>query len=145
MILVTVWYYRGRITVNEWKSDPQFSKVVLDYVLEPYKRREPDEDEPEWEWDDLFGGYTVDPYIRLHKFSVNNTKQRTIVSDAGGYVTTTCSSQMTVKRTGSTEEPTVLPSGTTANAFSLNSGLNLFTFTGYGDIELSYDGSMMIL
>jgi len=31
------YYYEGRFTVNEWKSDPHNSKIVIDYNLAPYK------------------------------------------------------------------------------------------------------------
>lgn len=31
------YYYVGRFTVNEWKSEPQWSKIVIDYNVEPYK------------------------------------------------------------------------------------------------------------
>lgn len=32
-----MYYYIGRITFNEWKSDPGNSMVTLRYILEPYK------------------------------------------------------------------------------------------------------------
>lgn len=31
------WYYQGLFKFNEWKSDKDYSKVVIDYRLEPYK------------------------------------------------------------------------------------------------------------
>ncbi len=31
------WVYGGRFTMNEWRSDPWRSSVVIDYVLCPYK------------------------------------------------------------------------------------------------------------
>ena len=31
------FYYQGRITVNEWRSEPDFSRIVLDYSIDPYK------------------------------------------------------------------------------------------------------------
>lgn len=32
-----VYYYEGRFVFNAWKSDANFSKVVIDYQLDPYK------------------------------------------------------------------------------------------------------------
>ena len=32
-------YYEGSFRFNDWKSEPQFSKVVIEYTLAPYKRR----------------------------------------------------------------------------------------------------------
>lgn len=44
------FYYRGRISVNEWKSERNWSKVTLDYHLDPYKYEFFTANEP-WEWD----------------------------------------------------------------------------------------------
>ena len=44
------FYYRGRITVNEWRSDPNYSLVVLDYIVDPYKYAITSSTE-DWLWD----------------------------------------------------------------------------------------------
>lgn len=142
------WFYKGRLTVNEWKSDPQFSKVVIDYVLEPYKRRlQTEENIKDWLWDDLFDGPTIDPYIQFGKFAVDGTKLRTIV--CGGDLNTFsvfCTSTMSMKPAGSSEEPIVFPAGETTDAFTLTSGKHLLTFSGRGEITLSNDeGSLLSL
>jgi len=31
------YYYKGRFSINEWKSDKDHSKITIDYVTEPYK------------------------------------------------------------------------------------------------------------
>ena len=31
------FYYRGRMTVNQWRSEKDWSKIVLNYDFEPYK------------------------------------------------------------------------------------------------------------
>ena len=31
------YYYEGRFSVNEWRSDPSHSLIVINYVLSPYK------------------------------------------------------------------------------------------------------------
>lgn len=33
------YYYVGRFTFNDWKSEPGHSRVVINYQLEPYKYR----------------------------------------------------------------------------------------------------------
>ena len=45
-----VYYYEGRFSVNEWKSDPQRSKIVIDYNVAPYKY-EAFSSLEDWEWD----------------------------------------------------------------------------------------------
>ena len=32
-----MYYYRGRVSVNAWKSEKDWSKIVLDYQVEPFK------------------------------------------------------------------------------------------------------------
>lgn len=44
------YYYRGRVSVNAWRSEKDWSKIVLDYQLEPFKYELFDSTEP-WRWD----------------------------------------------------------------------------------------------
>lgn len=44
------WYYNGRVTVNQWKSDPGHSTITLDYNLDPYKLSRTLSNE-DWLWD----------------------------------------------------------------------------------------------
>lgn len=44
------YYYIGRFSVNEWKSDKMNSKIVIDYSVEPYKL-EMFSSLEDWEWD----------------------------------------------------------------------------------------------
>jgi len=44
------YYYRGRVSVNAWRSEKDWSKIVLDYQLEPFKYELFDSTEP-WHWD----------------------------------------------------------------------------------------------
>lgn len=44
------FYYEGRFTVNEWKSDKDYSIITIDYNVYPYKREVNSSDE-DWLWD----------------------------------------------------------------------------------------------
>lgn len=44
------YYYKGRLSVNEWKSEQNWSKVTLDYYFQPYKFEINSGNEP-WLWD----------------------------------------------------------------------------------------------
>lgn len=33
-----IYYYEGRLSVNEWRSDPTHSLIVINYNLDPYKK-----------------------------------------------------------------------------------------------------------
>lgn len=47
---MTNWYFLGRISVNEWKSDERYSTITLDYDLEPYKYSVTSTND-QWLWD----------------------------------------------------------------------------------------------
>ena len=44
------WYYEGRLSVNEWRSESARSLIVLDYTLGPYAWAQTATNEP-WLWD----------------------------------------------------------------------------------------------
>lgn len=44
------YYYEGRFSVNEWKSDPNNSKIVIDYNVNPFKIEATSSLE-DWVWD----------------------------------------------------------------------------------------------
>lgn len=44
------FYYNGRVSVNQWKSDPNYSLITLDYHLDPYKY-EINTSGDDWLWD----------------------------------------------------------------------------------------------
>lgn len=44
------WYYNGRFTLNQWTSDEEYSKIVIDYDVEPFKYSLTDTSDL-WEWD----------------------------------------------------------------------------------------------
>ena len=68
------YFYTGRLSVNEWKSDPHNSLVTIDYQLEPYKQSAEVSDE-DWLWDDSF-----DKTIVYSTFNVEKSTQRVIVN-----------------------------------------------------------------
>jgi len=45
------YFYRGRLSVNQWKSEKDWSKIVLDYHFEPYKYELWGSWENVWLWD----------------------------------------------------------------------------------------------
>ena len=53
------FYYEGRLTVNQWKSDKYWSKIVIDYNLKPYKLLKYSSAE-EWKWDDIDFEHNID-------------------------------------------------------------------------------------
>jgi hypothetical protein len=44
------YYYEGRFSVNQWKSDKEYSQIVIDYNVGPYKK-EINNTGADWLWD----------------------------------------------------------------------------------------------
>lgn len=44
------FFYRGRVSVNAWRSEKDWSKIVLDYQVDPFKYELFSSTEP-WRWD----------------------------------------------------------------------------------------------
>lgn len=131
------WAYRGRVYLNEWKSDPQFSKIVIDYELDPYKYPTSEETvHKDWLWDDLTNGSTAE-IIYYGNFNVNGSKDRTILGS--GQLDIWCSTAMTMSYNGLTIN---LQAGINNEVLDLDqiSGIDGLraTFTGTGDVELYY-------
>ncbi len=127
------YQYRGRLTVKSWKSEREYSKVTIDYNLDPFKYNVASSSEEDWLWDDLF-----DLTIRYGTFSVTGTKYRTFINEGSKAVTPTfiCSSSMTVEFN---EVTYTLVAGKNYNAnLAFQPGDNLMVFTGNGTVEVSY-------
>lgn len=43
------YYYEGRFSVNEWRSEKSYSRIIINYALEPYKYFIETDDK--WLWD----------------------------------------------------------------------------------------------
>lgn len=48
------YYYQGYFTVNEWRSDPNWSLIVIDYDVEPYKYSKDTSTDIDWLWDPFY-------------------------------------------------------------------------------------------
>lgn len=130
------YYYKGRLFVNEWKSDPQFSKVVIDYELEPYKYPVPLGGPVEdWLWDNLFNDETVNP-IRYGKFNVSESKYRTVI--CGSSVSAFTSTNMTAVLSNGQEVE--IPANTSTVILDFpTSDKEVIKFEGTGEVELFYE------
>lgn len=73
------WFYTGRISVNEWKSDKSYSTITFDYDLYPYKHEVLSSDNL-WPWSGSFEANDIENNIVNR--SVSNTENLIIY---GGY------------------------------------------------------------
>lgn len=139
-----LFYYTGRIIVNDWKSDKERSIITLSYTLDPYKTPIITDDIEEWKWDELFG---ISKII-YGTFTVNGYKTRTIInaSDEPILIKTDSTARMIAAIYESESSDTIktnviIPVGITEDNvnFTVQPGRTKIRFEGYGTIKLYYD------
>ena len=132
------FYYEGRFTLNEWKSEAQNSSIVINYELNPFKHPVVDMDD-DWLWDPF--NFETGVIRRIHNVVVSGL--RVIVCpngvERGIYPRITCSSAMTVSYAGKTYN---LPAGV-SQQIELGIGDTSMTFTGNGTVSMSYRGGYL--
>ena len=137
------FYYQGRFSVNEWKSDPHNSKITIDYTLSPYKYEEFSSLE-DWEWD-TFNFETG--IIREYKdLRVDGSRELIIY---GRRMAVTPSFIVSIDKGKSMK---VTFKGVTYDLAAGNSrvvnivtteGENTLKFTGYGTVSVDYRGGCL--
>lgn len=142
------YYYEGRCTVNEWRSDKWYSLIVIDYDLYPYKRERFSSLE-DWLWDPFDFETGV---IRNYKDLVVNGSLTISIPATREFVVPT----FIVTTNNSLAVMSVLYEGRT---YTLNNGENRFPdlhlysrnqneerelrFSGYGTVSIDYRGGSL--
>lgn len=129
------WYYVGRIFVNQWKSDPHASKVVLDYELDPYKYSISTTGDYDWRFDDAVSMRRKE--LIYSTFFVEGTKYRDILYNGtkpAKPVIVVPSNDFTVEYNGKIVQ---LKQGTARyKELKLKNGHNYMIFHGLGQVSL---------
>ena len=137
------FYYEGRFTVNQWRSDPHNSKITIDYNVRPYKIESQSSLE-DWRWD-TFNFETG--IIREYKdLKVNGSLTFIIIGRRMRVVPTFIVKSndgkgMKVTFNGSTYD---IPDGTSrvVNIQTVE-GENTLKFTGNGTVSIDYRGGCL--
>lgn len=126
------YYYDGRFIVNQWKSDPDYSKIVIDYVVQPFKLRfEPIGED--WLWDPF--SFEDDIITDYNNLTVDGTLTITIPGSPKASVPTlTVSENMTV--TYKNQVHTLKKGINKVPEIRLVSGDNTLIFTGNGNLTI---------
>lgn len=132
-------YYSGRFTVSQWRSSKTNSSIVIDYVVDPY-RREILSSIDDWLWDPFNFEIGV---IRLTKnVTISGTKTLEL-----GYIyepvkpVFTASAAMTIRYNNKNYS---IPSGTNSvEGFVLFGETNTLTVTGNGTLTINYRAGML--
>lgn len=138
-----VFYYEGRFSVNQWKSDPHNSKIVIDYNVSPYKLEKYSSLE-DWVWD-TFNFETG--IVREYKDLKVDGSLTFIIVGRRMAVTPTFivkssdGKGMKVFFNGTTYD---LPDGT-SRVINIRtvSGENKLVFTGNGTVSIDYRGGCL--
>ena len=133
------FYYTGRFSVNQWKSEANRSSIVLNYDVGPFKWSLLSSDE-DWLWDPF--NFETGFIRTIKNREVSGTLD--VICPNGAWTPTpviTLSAAMTVYHTN-TGTTYSLPAGQSSQ-ITLVSGDNILRFTGNGTVTMSYRGGYL--
>ena len=137
------FYYEGKFSVNQWKSEPHNSKIVIDYNVSPYKLEKYSSLE-DWEWDTFNFETSI---IREYKDLKVEDSLAFVIAGRRMAVTPTFNVKskdgkgLKVQFNGATYD---LPDGI-SRVINIRtvSGENTLTFTGNGTVSIDYRGGCL--
>lgn len=126
------FYYLGRVFVDQWASNKDYSKLTLKYIIEPWKYPTETTASRDWLWNELFANT-----ILYGKFDVVGQKHRNLINPSNDPIIPafSCTSAMTVTFGANTYD---LPSGNSTPGFKIVPGDNFMVFTGNGRVTVDY-------
>lgn len=138
-----LYYYEGRFSVNNWKSDPHNSKITIDYTVKPYKL-EKWSSLDDWEWDPFnFDDSIVREYkdLKVDGSLTLIVVGRRMAVTPSFIVKSDDGKGLKVKFNGTTYD---LPDGTSrvVNIKTVE-GENTLEFTGNGTVSVDYRGGRL--
>lgn len=129
------FFYEGRFSVNSWKSDKNWSTIVIDYDVGPYRQNVVSSMDP-WIWDTF--NFESDVIQDGNAIRING---ETMVYIIGSQMRIcpkfTASSDMTIRFEGETY---AIPANVTTQIFEIElvEGQNDLVITGQGTIDIEY-------
>lgn len=132
------YYYEGRCSVNQFKSDKRTATIVIDCDCDPYKIEKNSSSDP-WVWDTFS---FVDGIIYINKVTVSGSATTTLINRRKVVSPTfACSAAMVATFEGVTYN---LPAGTTTILdIRLQEGENIISFKGNGTVQIDYKGGSL--
>lgn len=137
------FYYEGRFSVNEWKSDKIASLITIDYNVYPYKRNI-DSTGEDWLWDPF--DFETGIINELKALTVDGSLEVTVINRQEHVVPTitvsgTGSNNMTL--TFNNKEYSLVPGKNVNGYIVLQPGENTLKFTGNGTVTIDYRGGSL--
>lgn len=134
------YYYEGRFSVNQWKSDKDWSQIVIDYNVAPYKK-ELANTGTDWLWD-TFNFETG--IIRNYKnLSILGTLTVDVEGDMMESVPVIICSEFGVKVQYEGKTYNLSKGANTVPQIILRRGTNRLIFTGSGTISIENTGGRL--
>lgn len=135
----TYYYYIGRVTLNEWKTDKAIGRINLQIDAEPYKQ-ETQTSAEDWIWD-IFN-FETGVIRELKDITIVGTKEVTIIGSSKKSIPVIYStSQMKIKYRNNTYD--IVAGTNKIYDILLPQGTNKLTFIGNGVITIEYRGGSL--
>ena len=133
------YFYEGRFSVSDWKSDKSWSLITIDYSVYPYKKELVSSVE-EWLWDPFNFESGVIRYTK--DLPVNGELTVTIVGSPQRLnPIITASDAMTVEFNGN--HYSLVKGAQKVGQILFHEGENTLKFTGTGTVSVDYRGGML--
>ena len=130
------YFYEGRFSVSQWKSDKNWSTISINYNVKPFKQ-EIVSSMDDWKWDPF--NFETGIIRNWKNIQVNGSRVvRLVGSRMPASPKIVCSSEMTMEYDGVTY--LLNPGANTIPGFKLESDELDVTFTGTGTVSIEYRG-----
>lgn len=127
------YFYEGRFSVNEWRSEKNWSTIVINYSVGPYKKSSTGSGE-DWLWDPF--NFETDIIRSYRDLIVHNTLEVTVLHEAMATIPTIlCSASGMRVDFGNGSYPLVKGSNIIPDII-LQEGENEFVFHGNGTVTI---------
>ena len=133
------FYYEGRFSVNQWRSDKDYSRIVIDYNVGPYKQYVAGSDK--WLWDTF--NFETDTIRYYKNLIVSGTLNIVVIGDMMDTIPVLVSSVDGMKVSYNGVSHTLSRGANQFGDIVLHFGENNFTFTGNGRITINIVGGRL--
>lgn len=134
------YYYEGRFSVNQWKSEKNWSQIVIDYNVQPYKK-EINNTGSDWLWDSFnFETGIIRNYKNLSVLTSLTVIVEGDMMDSIPVIICSASG-MKVEYEGITYN--LSKGANTINDLVLHTGENTLIFTGNGAVTIENTGGRL--
>ena len=133
------FYYEGRFSVNQWKSDKNWSRIVIDYNVNPYKQYVSGSDK--WLWDTF--NFTTDTIRYYKNLIVGGSLSITVIGDMMDTIPVLVSSVDGIEVIYGDVTHTLSRGANQFNDIVVHHGDNQFRFTGNGKVSINIVGGRL--